>query len=198
MKRFLWALCALALFIGISSPASAKSLATRNIGWSAQFCNATSCYISPTTGTFAPIKQDKADLHVRADTTGSFEIPQGPLGISVPPVTASTVDTLQIGYVRFMSDSTTAVTNTLSSITFVVEGSNDGTTWSTALASQVRTPVSGDGSFLIPIWLKTTGTKAEGLVNPWFAYRQYRVRVTATTGNFFAARCDLLYWTDNQ
>ena len=68
--------------------------------------------------------------------------------------------------------------------------------WQTVTVSDV-TIASGAKMWGIPIWVHT-GEGAGSLTvidNPFFA-RQIRVRVTAATGNQYAVRPQLWYWTE--
>ena len=189
MKRFILGLVMLVGFIATTGDAMAAKLVTREIGW------VTNLAASASNPNYTARKGFGTGY---ADTTMPFSL----INVSIPATSlagTANKDTVTVAYVRVFTDSTVAVTNTLSTISYVVEASGDGYTWAAVFTNASNAIVSsGDQFFAIPMWANTgtgnnaTGTKTSPLLNAPYL----RIRFTAGTGNFFAARCQLVHWAD--
>lgn len=182
------ALAALALVVGVQE-ASAVKIASKPVGY---------WFSSGATSPTPVTRVDRRDLHQVPDTTFIFNLEGCSLPTLAQTATASK-DSVTIAYLRFYSDSSVAVTNTLSTINYTWQGSGDGVTWYT-IVSQANNAIitSGDCGFALPIWINvgqgwgTTGTK----ISTFLHAKYMRLLITGGTGNFFAARCELLYFSD--
>jgi len=196
------AVLALSFFV---PSAQAVTLKSKEVGWLCSRVRDTLAVYLPsgvqqvgpvTSGTAAIGVQPKRDLQSLPETTMVFSS----AGMQPPPtsqVSTASKDTVVLGWIRFFTDSGgVAVTNTLSSISYVIEGSSDGGTWAAIQTHASNTSVaSGDQAFgWAAIWYNSTLANALTKPSPLLLYPQLRVRITAATGNFFAARCQLLYW----
>lgn len=189
MKRFILGILTMFALGATASDALAVKLTSREIGW----------WTSSAT-TINPVNTPRKGFGTGyADTTMNFSL----VGVSCPPAAlqgAANTDSVTIGWVRFFTDSTVAVTNTLSTVSYVIEASGDGFTWATVVNNASNAIVaSGDQHFAIPLWFNSgEGNSATGVkTSPLLTAPYLRVRFTAGTGNFFAARCQLVHWTDN-
>jgi len=206
MKRFLGAaLAALALFL-TAHPVGATTLRTKDVGWLySRASRDTILAYFPSAGPGNFQVQVKRDLQSLPETTATFSLVQGGgsgFALVAPPfalVSTASKDTAVVGWLRIFTDSSgTAVTNTLSTISYVLEGSSDGGTWAAIFTHASNACVaSGDQAFIpITLWYNASlspGTTG-GKPSPLIAYPMLRFRITAATGNFFAARCQLVYW----
>ena len=187
MKRFILGLVMLVGLVLTVGEASAAKLVTREVGW------VTNLATSASNPNYTARKGFGTGY---ADTTMPFSLSN----VSIPSTAlagTANKDTVTVGYVRFFTDSTVAVTNTLSTVSYVIEASGDGYTWAAVVTNASNAIVaSGDQYFAIPLWANVgTGNNATGIkTSPLLTAPYLRVRFTAGTGNFFAARCQLVHW----
>ena len=188
MKRFILGLVTLLALSATAGEAMAARLVTREIGW-----------LTTSTGTSTQNNTARKGFGTGyADTTWAFSLGNVSFPASSLAGTANK-DTVTVAYVRFFTDSTVAVTNTLTTVSYVVEASGDGYTWNAVYTNASNAIVaSGDQYFAIPMWFNSgTGTNATGTkTSPLLTAPYLRIRFTAGTGNFFAARCQLVHWAD--
>lgn len=190
MKRIILGLVMLLALMATAGEAMAARLVTREVGW------------LTTTTSGGVITQNNTTRKGFgtgfADTTWAFSL----ANVSIPSVAlagTSAKDSVTIGYVRFHTDSTVAVTNTLSTVSYVIEASGDGYTWAAVVTNASNAIVaSGDQYFAIPLWFNSgTGNNSTGAkTSPLLTAPYLRVRFTGGSGNFFAARCQLVHWAD--
>ena len=189
MKRLFYPILVLAgLLMGFAGEAHAVKIKNREIGW-----------WTSTATTVNPVNTPRKGFGTGyADTTFLFSLAD----VSCPTAAlqgAANTDSVTIGWVRFFTDTTVAVTNTLSTVSYVIEASGDGNTWAAVVNNASNAIVaSGDQHFAIPLWFNSgEGNSATGVkTSPLLTAPYLRVRFTAGTGNFFAARAQLLYWSD--
>lgn len=199
MKRFLIAATLVAVALGtFASNASAVTIAYKEVGYWQSLAASVNNPTPPITST-NPGKRLKGALAASAfDTTYAFSLNGVALPTLAQTATASK-DSVTIAYVRFSTDTSVAVSNTLSSLSYVIEGSGDMVNWYAinTIASNAIS-ASGDNAFSIPLYINvgqgwgTTGTK----VSPLLSAKYLRIRFTAGTGLMYAARCELVYFAN--
>jgi hypothetical protein len=189
MKRFILGLVMLVGIIATTGVASAAKLVTREVGW------VTNLATSASNPNYTARKGFNGSF---ADTTMPFSL----TNVSIPSTAlagTANKDTVTVAYVRFFTDTTVAVTNTASTLSYVIEASGDGYTWAAVVTNASNAIVaSGDQYFAIPLWANLgTGNNATGTkTSPLLTAPYLRIRFTGGTGNFFAARCQLVHWAD--
>lgn len=188
MKRLWVILGALAMVCALNvTEASAMKLAKKDIGW----LDLTATDVNLRVKGKTAITNSGTPL----DTTATFSV----LDCALPwsKADAANVDSTMIAQVVFVTDSSAAVTNTLTVPTYVVEGSEDGVNWQ-ALVTTDFTISSGAKQWGIPIWVHTgEGFGTVSVQNNPYFFRQLRCRITSATGNQYAVRAQLWYWTEN-
>lgn len=187
MKRLWVILGALAVICALSvTEASAQKLAKRDLAWLDQTAS------SWNTGRFKD-RTAITNSGTGIDTLQYFSL----LGCVKPtgnPETAS-LDSTMIAQLVFITDSTVAVTNDLTVVSYVTEVSNDGVNWQSVVAVTTNTVSSGDKMWTIPLWVHTSEGFGANTIrnNPYFA-SMIRVRAIAATGNQYAVKAQLWYW----
>ena len=187
MKRFILGLVTLLALTATAGEAMAARLVTREIGW-----------LTTSTGVTTQNNTPRKGFNGNyADTTWAFSLNN----VSVPATSlagTANKDTVTVAYVRFFTDSTVAVTNTLSAVSYAVEASGDGYTWATVFNMNASSLVAtGEQYFAIPLWFNAgSGNSPSAKVSPLLTAPYLRVRFSGGTGNFFAARCQLVHWAD--
>ena len=187
MKRLWVILGALAMVCALNvTEAGAVKLQKKDLGWYDQTATDMSLRVKTKTAI--------TNSGTGVDTTTSFSLLDCALPFS--KLDAANADSAQMAKVVFITDSTVAVTNDLTKPVFAVDVSEDGVNWQTVMVSDV-TIASGAKMWGVPIWASTGEGQGSLTVinNPYFA-RQIRVRVTAATGNQYAVRPQLWYWTE--
>lgn len=191
MKRLILGLVMLVALMATASVATAQKVVVKDIGW----------WLQDSSTELQPASTPKRQISsgTAMDTTFAFSL----VGLSLPKAAlagTANKDTVTVAYVRFFTDSSAAITNNLSAVTYRIEGSGDMLNWYT-IQTQVSNAIVADSatSFIIPLWLNTGSPEdAGGKVSPLISAPYLRIRFTAVTGNpgMRAARCQLVHLED--
>lgn len=190
MKRLILGLVMLVALMATASVATAQKVVVKDIGW----WRTDSLTAQPTSVARRQISSGTAQ-----DTTFVFSL----RGVSLPKAAlagAANKDTVTVAYVRFFTDSSAAIANNLTSVTYRIEGSGDMLNWYTVQLNASNAIVSDSAtSFIIPLWLNTGSPEdAGGKVSPLISAPYLRIRFTAVTGTpgMRAVRCQFVYLED--
>lgn len=188
MKRLWVILGALAMVCALNvTEAGAVKLDKRDLGWWDQTATDMNLRFKTKTAITAS--------GTGIDTLQSFSLQGMALPFSKPET--ANLDSTMIAQLVFITDTTVAVTNDMTVASYVTEVSADGVNWQTVVAVTTNTITTGDKMWTIPIWVHTAeGFGANTIRNNPYIANQIRVRVIGATGNQYAVRAQLWYWTE--
>lgn len=190
MKRLWVILGALAMVCALNvTEAGAVKLDKRDLGWWNE--HRTSAGGSD----FYKTKTQITASGTVVDTLQSFSLQGMALPFSKPET--ANLDSTMIAQLVFITDSSGVATNDMTVASYVTEVSADGLNWQTVVAVTTNTITTGDKMWTIPIWVHTAeGFGANTIRNNPYIANQIRVRVIGATGNQYAVRAQLWYWTE--
>lgn len=185
MKKFL---VLAALTLTVATTASAQVLYKQDFGWLDKMA----------TSEAKRIKQRTTIVTANVpDTSSAFSL----LGCVLPyqgKADAASVDSTLMATVVLVTDSTVAVTNDLTVVAYKVQASEDGFNWEDVVSVSYTGITSGDKSWSIPIWVKTSdGNGTAGTKPNPFMRTRLRLIVSSATGTHRAVKPQLWYWSTN-
>ena len=194
MKKFL-VLAALAgvLVASVASVSEAVVLRTKQVGWLDSRST-----VAGGIGAHLKFRTTMTAANTTPlDTTGYFSLS----GLSLPQtggLDAANTDSVAIAYLHIACDTTAAVSNDLTVISYTIDASDDGLNWTPAVSVVTNSVVtSGDGQFNIPLWIKVAeGNGTTAVKNVPLLAKMLRVRFAASTGTLYSANCHMYYWAE--
>lgn len=180
-KLFLATLAAVAVLSGLNTDAHAVKLRRENLVWRHSGTDFNKLQVS---STFACTTQ--------VISMNDWVLPNyGTL--------AAAVDSMCIGQLVVVGDSSAAYTPNLTVLTYSIQASEDGSNWQVVFAPGSQTVTSGNHMFGIPLWIRTSPVSNVALNSripfPLFGGK-LRIVVTGATGALNAARPYLIRFTD--